>query len=369
MPLSVLHALAPAHVGGLETVVAQLAVGLTEAGARVTVAPIVAPGEAKEHPFVRSLLDTGVDVAPVEVSGRGYLTERNAIGRLIARTQADALHTHGYRPDVVDSGMAARVGIPRVTTVHGFTGNGAKNRFYEALQRRVFRRFDAVIAVSAALERELVASGVPSPVVRLVPNAFAGTRRSMRREEARAKLELPTDVPIIGWVGRLSPEKAPDIFVRAAAADAGREARYSVIGTGPELRQCQELAADLGMADRVRFHGQVPDAGSLLPAFDALTLTSWTEGTPMVLLEAMSLGVPVVTTAVGGIPDVVSSEEAILVQAGDADAVSRGLTRLLEDQTLARSLAEAARSRLRSDFAIAPWVSRHLEIYHSLTGR
>jgi len=365
VPLSIVHALAPAPFGGLETVLLHLATGLHAAGEDVTVAPIVGPGEGSEHPFVHSLEGSGVRVTPVEIPSRGYIAERRAVSELLRSVRADVLHTHGYRPDVVDSGIAARAGIPRVTTVHGFTGGGRRNRLYEALQKRIFRRFDAVIAVSAKLERELVASGIPAEVVHLVRNAFPSGEPARSRAEARARLGLPEGVPVVGWVGRLSHEKAPDIFVQAAAT-SDDDVHFSVIGSGPELERCERIASDAGVGDRVRFHGQIEGAGSLLPAFDVLALTSWTEGTPMVLLEAMSQGVPIVTTAVGGIPDVLAENEARLVQAGDVAGIGKAIHDLLNDPERAQSMADAARSRLERDFAVDSWIERHIEIYRSL---
>ena len=365
MPLSIVHALAPAPFGGLETVLLHLVSGLHAAGEDVTVAPIVGPGEGSEHPFVHSLEGSGVRVTPVEIPGRGYIAERRAVSELLRSVRADVLHTHGYRPDVVDSSVAARAGIPRVTTVHGFTGGGRRNRLYEALQRQVFRRFDAVIAVSAKLERELVASGIPADVVHLVRNAFPSEGPAHSRAEARARLGLPEDVPIVGWVGRLSHEKAPDIFVQAAAT-SDEDVLFSLIGAGPELERCERIASDAGVNHRVRFHGQIEGAGSLLPAFDVLALTSWTEGTPMVLLEAMSQAVPIVTTAVGGIPDVLAANEARLIEAGDVAGIGKAIRDLLSNPERARSVADAARSRLERDFAVDSWIERHIEIYRSL---
>ena len=365
MPLSIVHALAPAPFGGLETVLLHLATGLHTAGEDVTVAPIVGPGEGSEHPFVHSFEGTGVRVKPIEVPGRGYIAERRAVRELLGSVGAHVLHTHGYRPDVVDSGVAAHAGIPRVTTVHGFTGGGRKNRLYETLQRRVFRRFDAVIAVSAKLEGELVASGIPADVVHLVRNAFPSGGTALGRAEARARLGLPEGVPIVGWVGRLSQEKAPDIFVQAAAA-SDEDVHFSLIGAGPELEPCERIASEAGVRDRIRFHGQIEGAGNLLPAFDVLALTSWTEGTPMVLLEAMSHGVPIVTTAVGGIPDVLAPNEAWLVEPGDVAGIGQAMRDLLNDPELARATADAARFRLERDFAVDSWIERHIEIYRSL---
>ena len=196
MPLSVVHALAPAPFGGLETVLRHLAAGLHEAGHTVTVAPVIGPGEAETHPFVLDLAGTGVRVAPIEVSGRGYLAERRAMRDLLCEVEASVLHTHGYRPDVIDSGVAPKLGVPRVTTVHGFTGGGRKNRLYESLQRFVFRRFDAVIAVSKKLGSEIVASGVPANSVHVLQNAFPEDGSRLDRVSARRALDLPPSGPI-----------------------------------------------------------------------------------------------------------------------------------------------------------------------------
>src|SRR5437879_12795654 len=92
---------------------------------------------------------------------RAYWRERRAVAALCRRIRPDVIHTHGYRPDVVDASVARRLGIPVVTTVHGFTGGGWKNRCYEWLQRRAFRRCDAVVAVCRTLVVGLARGGVP----------------------------------------------------------------------------------------------------------------------------------------------------------------------------------------------------------------
>lgn len=367
-PLSVVHVLAPARFGGLETVLHHLATGLHgDDRVDVTVVPVLGLSEAAEHPFVRGFDGTDVRIVPVEIPGRGYRAERRAVREILEKVGASVLHTHGYRPDVMDSGVAARLRIPRVTTVHGFTGGGRRNRFYETLQRRVFRRFDGVIAVSAKLERELVASGIPDSVVHVVRNAFPSDGKATDKSTARSALGLPADKQVVGWVGRLSHEKAPDVFVQAAAEVSAEDVHFSVIGSGPELERCRELASELGLSDRVHFHGQLDGAGTLLKAFDALALTSWTEGTPMVLLEAMARGVPIVSTDVGGIPDVVSDDEAWLMEAGDVAGISRAMTAILQNRDLAASKATSARGRLERDLSIDSWVDRHVEIYRSLS--
>jgi glycosyltransferase involved in cell wall biosynthesis len=122
----------------------------------------------------------------------------------------------------------------------------------------------------------------------------------------------------------------------------------------------------LDISSRIRWHGVVPNAAALFPAFDAWILSSRTEGTPIALLEAMAAGVPAVVTAVGGVPDVVSAREATLVAPDDAGALAQAVEAVLADPAGARRRAEAARERLRAEFDPDQWLEAHVERYRAL---
>jgi glycosyltransferase involved in cell wall biosynthesis len=361
----VLHVVAPALAGGLERVVTSLAAGLRERGHEVRVAAIVEPGTAP-HPFGQAAADAGVPCTAVVVPARAYLAERRAIARILRDTGPAVVHTHGYRPDVVDAPIARRAGIPTVTTVHGFTGGGRRNRLYEWLQERAFRRFDAVVAVSRPLADLLSARGVPGARLRTIVNAWLPSGAPLARLEARARLGVDPDRPRIGWVGRLSAEKGADLFVEALAQLDDRTVAASVVGTGPLLAALERRAARLGLADRLSFHGIVPDAGRLMAAFDVFVLSSRTEGTPIVLFEAVAAGVPVVATAVGGVPDVVTDTEAALVPAGEARALAAAIARTLAEPAAAAARAAAATRRLRTRYASGPWFEAYETLYTDL---
>src|SRR6266566_158231 len=138
----------------------------------------------------------------------------------------------------------------------------------------------------------------------------------------RRPLGIPRDGFVVGWVGRLSHEKGPDVLLDAIPHLRDVPLGVSVVGTGAQRAALQERARDLGLNGRVRWHGVVPDADRLFPAFDVFVLSSRTEGTPVVLFEAMAANVPIVTTGVGGVPDVVSPAEAALVRSEDPVALA-----------------------------------------------
>lgn len=363
----VVHLLAPAPTGGLESVVAALARSQESRGDTVFVAPIV-HGPPAEHPFVQRLSAAGRRVVPIVCPGRGYLLERRAVRQLVRAVEPDVLHTHGYRPDVVDAPVARRLHTPTVTTVHGFTGNGLRNRLYEWAQVRSYRRFGAVVAVSERLGRDLISQGVPKERVHVVRNAWEPDRPFLDRGEARQVLGIPDDRKVVGWVGRLSPEKAPEVALQVIAAWKDPAALLAMVGQGGMDAELNGLAEELGVSDRVAWLGRVPDAARCMRGFDALLLTSRTEGTPMVLLEAMAAGVPIVTTAVGGIPEFLSGQEAVLAPSGDAPALAAGLAQVFDRPADAKARAGGARHVLEEKFDVGSWVERYSHVYETVTG-
>jgi glycosyltransferase involved in cell wall biosynthesis len=364
----IMHVVAPAEFGGLERVVQMLGAGLQGLGHEVHVVAVVADPAAAES-FFAPLSGAGIQTHHVVVAGRAYARERAEIAELCRRLRPDVVHTHGYRPDVIDGGVPRQLGIPAVTTAHGFTGGPLRNRLYEYLQRRAFRRFDAVVAVSRPLRGRLLRAGVRSSRVHVVANAWQRGLPALERAAARQVLGLPEEGFVVGWVGRLSIEKGPDVLIEALPHLKAVPLTVSVIGSGAEQESLQARAAVLKAADQIRWHGVVPDAERLFTAFDVFALSSRTEGTPVVLFEAMDAGVPIVATAVGGVPDVLSPKTAALVRSEDAVGLAAGIREVYTGPAAAAERAGAARNRLERHFALAPWLDRHVEIYRLVARR
>lgn len=362
----VLHVVAPGEIGGLERVVQLLALGQARSGDDIHVAAVLDRANA-DHALLETLAAGGVTTHPIVVGARAYWQERAALFALGRRLRPAVVHTHGYRPDIVDAGAARRLGIPTVTTVHGFTGGDWKNRLYERLQRRAYQRFDAVVVVSRPLEEQLTRSGVARHRIHCVPNAWEAATPPLDRAAARRALGEREDGFLIGWVGRLSAEKGPDVLLDALVYLADLPVSVAVIGNGREQRSLAARARHLGVDRQIRWHGVVPGAAGCFTAFDVFLLSSRTEGTPMVLFEAMAAGVPIVATCVGGVPDVISSAEATLVASDDSVALASAIRAIYRDPAGARARAHRARGRLHSHFTLPPWLDRYDAIYQLVT--
>lgn len=361
---TVAHITAPAAFGGLERVVSGLARAMAE-DHDVILILVLEPAVALPA-WAEEIATVGVTVVPVRVAPRGYLSERRALLQTLRAHRVDIVHTHGYRPDVIAGGLARRAGYPTVSTVHGFTRYGLRNRAYEWLQVRALTRYSAVVGVSRALVDELRERGVPANRLSLIPNGVvASTVSLLDRAEARRRLALPQDACVIGWVGRFSFEKGPDVMVRAFAMMQDQAAHLCLVGDGSLLQETRALAASLGVSERVHFVGAVPDASVVYRAFDAFALSSRTEGTPMVLLEAAMAGVPIVATAVGGVPDVLVDGGGSLVPSDDDAALARALDETLADAPRAAISAALMRTRLSADDGDR-WVDRYRSLYRML---
>ena len=360
------HVFAPARAGGLERVVEMLALGQVETGRRVAAIGIVFAGHAPP-PILGRLASGGVDVQLVETSGRGYRTEQAGVRAILSRMPRGIVHTHGYRADMLHLSSANRLGHATATTLHGFTGGDFKNRLYERLQRRAVRRADRVIAVSRALAERMKRSGVSAERLAVVQNAYAPPRQLADRGTARAALGVAEDGWVIGFVGRLSVEKGADLLLEAIARLSDLPLTVAFVGEGRESEALRARAHSLGLGQRVRWAGVVDDAANLFRAFDLFVLSSRTEGTPIALFEAMNAEVPVVATAVGGVPEVIGPAEALLVEPEKPDDLAAAIRRVYSDPEGARQRAVAARQTLRAKFGVASWVEAYDRVYSSIS--
>jgi glycosyltransferase involved in cell wall biosynthesis len=182
----------------------------------------------------------------------------------------------------------------------------------------------------------------------------------------RSELELPMNAPLVGIVGRLYPEKDHATFLQAARL-IGRtrpDVHFVIVGEGRLRRWIEEEIHRLGLATRTCMLGERRDAQAIIQLLDVLVLTSISEGLPNVLLEAAVVGTPVVTTAAGGSSEVVlDGTTGLVVPCGNAEAIARGVLRLLDDPALRKRLADAARERATESFSAGRAAAAILDCY------
>jgi len=324
----------------------------TEAPFEPLVVSLVRPG--REDALGTAAARQGMRATRVEAPGR---LSPSALGPLVRVARGGLLHAHDYKALVLALAAGAVTRAPVVATFHGDTGHLRRVALYERLARWAARFTRAVAATSEPLADRIRAAAARTPV-HVIPNGIpvGPLPTAAARASAREALGLPAGVPVVAFVGRLSPEKAPEVLLRAVR---GTRLRLLVAGEGP-LRAALESEAEPA---QVRFLGFLPDVAPVLAAADVLALPSRTEGLPMAALEAMAAGLPVVASAVGSLPEVLADGAGILVPPGDVSALRLALEQLSLPDARAGVAAEARR-RVESRYAVTTMARRYRELLY-----
>ncbi len=327
----------------------------------------------EQSPFVAAAAGAGIPIHVVHSRGPYDPRLPFRVAALARSLGADVLHAHEAMSDVVTflSARLRRVGT--VTTLHGWIGSSRRQRLQVAADRLVLRGFDTVIAVSAALRRAAIESGVSPSRVVLLHNAIAAERYQRTGERGflrqRAGRDLPR--PVLTCLGRLSPEKGHRDLLDALARVRREGSDFTAVfaGDGPDRSSLERDAAQAGLHDRVLFLGHVSPPNPVLEETDLLVLPSHTEGLPNVLLEALLMEVPVLATAVGGTPEVV--EEGVtgrMVEPRDPAALAAAILDYLRRPAEWRQMARRGRMTVETRFDFDARTRRLEQIYDAVSG-
>lgn len=340
------------------------------------------------EPIIASIGDPWCGDKPLEAEGRrrGLRVEvfrmragPNLAGafeilRFARRVGVDILHTHGYKGNILFGLMPKNLrGIPIVATLHGWTWTGGwdRMRFYELLDRLSLRFIDRVVVVSGAMREKVrlrglhvINNGIPSDNGCITDCPVDETSQVDPVTAAFCRNGFT-----IGAIGRLSNEKGFDILLAAVreVAETTPEIRLVILGEGGERGILEEQVKKLGLEQHVLMPGYVAGASRYLPFFDVFVLSSLTEGLPIVILEAMQAGVPIVATRVGGIPEVLENGEAgILADPSDPSALARGILRLFDDPPLRASFTEHGKKMVKEKYSSKKMAEEYGKHYSAL---
>lgn len=318
--------------------------------------------------------------AEVKVIAEGAHTFFEILGEATRYVRARGiriLHSHRYKENLLAALLARRCHVPFVVrTEHGgpepFKGlPHLKHRVLRQVDRLVASFVtDRVISVSAELQPHLARYVNPRRIA-VIRNGLdtKNVRSDLSPLEAKRRLNIPASCRLLGYAGRLVPIKRLDIFLAAAYEVARRipDSRFVIVGDGSARPPLEEMAGALGLQDRVVFLGHRHDIYDVLRALDAFVLCSDHEGLPMVLLEVLHMGVPVVARRVGGIPEVIQEGvSGLVVDSADPRAVADACVRLLEDSNLQRRLAQAGQLRVAEHFSAESTAAAVADLYISM---
>jgi glycosyltransferase involved in cell wall biosynthesis len=365
--LRILQVIDGLNVGGAEVLLVDLVRSLREAGHHVQVA-YSTPG-----PMAPRLAEMGVPLTRLPRLARVDPFLLFGLARLMRREKPDIVHTHLFKSDLHGRLAARWTGVPAVISTAHNNDSWAKRAPLGWLYGRTSRLADRIIAVSDEVrEYQIKYTFLPPEKIVTIDNGV-DLRRFVGKESAgravRTELGIASDVPLIGIIGRLTPQKDHATFLQAAAQIRATlpAARFLVVGDGPLREELVAQARSLGLEQTVNFCGLRSDIPAVLAALDVLVFSSRWEGLPVTLLEGMAAARPIVSTAVGGVPGVVADGEfALLVPLGDPSALADATLRVLCDPALARKLGAAALERVREKYSLESMLKQTLALYEEL---
>jgi len=365
--LSIVHLLSSYGVGGQERVALDLAIGQRARGHRVGVISLAPPPDGA---MADELVEAGAEIGRVPKRAVGL--DPSLVGRLVRelrRRGAEVVHTHNPLPLVYGVPAARLARAAAIHTKHGKNPSGLANRILRRAAAQLSHAFVAVSETTAAQAR--AAHEMPTSRLHVIPNGIRLDRYAPD-PEARAAIRVELglgDAWVVGTVGRLDAFKNQALLVRAMAPLLSSRVRLVIVGEGDARPEVEAAIAALPDPRWVVLTGRRMDVPRIVHAFDVFALSSKSEGLPLVVPEAMAAALPIVATAVGGLPDVIDEAETGMLVPVDQPALTEALMNLERDRELARDMGARARVVALERFSADRMVDDYLALYRQALGR
>jgi glycosyltransferase involved in cell wall biosynthesis len=274
--------------------------------------------------------------------------------------QIDVLHAHMPKAHVLSGLAGCLINKPVVATIHGMNVTSHELGITRAVGSHLITNCQEAYTQALAM-------GVPSEQVALFRNGVDLTvfTPSCTGDEFRNFVNVPRGTPLVGFVGRLEHEKGPDLFLRAAeyVHNVRPDVHFVIVGDGVMRNQLADMCTHLRLEGKVHFVGWWKEIADVYPALDLLAHTSRSDGTSLVLLEAMSCACPTVGLAVGGVREIIENEHTgLLAEAGDWEGAGMRIIQLLEQPKRLQSMRAAARARMEQHFDVRTNTRRTAEL-------
>jgi glycosyltransferase involved in cell wall biosynthesis len=323
-----------------------------------------------EPEFLKIIRGDGIRTVCFEVKGGYDLRAIGLIRNYLVDNKIDVFCTHDYRSHIL--GAFSSRGLPAkwVAFSRGITAENIKVRLFHRAAGFIIRYADHIVAVAGSEKSKLLKSGISENKISVIHNAIdADNMRKTERTDLRRQFGFPKEAIICISGGRFSPEKGQIFLVKAAARALQKQQNlhFIIFGDGPELEKIKGHIADYGIQAKVLCPGFEKKLLSFLSGADILINPSLSEGLPNIVLEAMALGIPVVATAVGGVPELIRhGESGLLASAENEGALADAILELAGSLTLRRQLAAGATQIIENAFSFDKQMKDLDEIYNNM---
>jgi len=324
--------------------------------------------------FVATAGASGLEVDVIREQRRFDLSVIPALREAIDARRPDIVITNSVKSHFLFWRSRLNKNYPWVAFHHGYTSTDLKMRVYNRLDRWSLPKSDRVATVCQAFASQLSReTNISQERIFVHHNAIRPQPKPSAEEvnELRRRFGIAEGERVVLSVGRLSKEKAHADLIEAfkllRATNPDRNCRLLLVGDGPERANLERAARASGETDRLTFAGQVSNVQPFYAAADVFVLPSLSEGSPNVLLEAMAAEVPIVATAVGGVPEIVADEEsALLVPPKNPQALATAIDRVLQDSALAQRLTTVASALVAREHSPEGYARSLISLYQEV---
>jgi len=325
--------------------------------------PVTYRRRGKSNPFAERLRQEDVECVELDEFGPGDARTIYQLIKVIRQRQAKLIVTHDFKSNLYGYFASKVTGCPLIVHFHGFTAEGARVRFYSAIDRAVMRRCRAIITVAEQTKQLLTSLGVGSTKVTVVINAVPPEAFETVTDES---VGVVSDQKLVVAAGRLSYEKGFDLLVEAAhlLKERGLKFNIQIYGDGPEKTALAKQINHLHISDRIGLAGFRSDLRPVYAQAEFLVIPSRSESFPLVVLEAWAQGTPVVATPVGRLPELIENDvNGLLVRDMTPEALAEGMAVALQAADFRQRCGAAGREMVRLKYVFANQVALLKEIY------
>jgi glycosyltransferase involved in cell wall biosynthesis len=361
-PINLLQIIGAAVVGGMETYVLRLLERLPHDRFRVTCLCV------SENHFTSQLRDLGCNVHVCPITDEPSWQSIQLGASLIRSEAIDVMQAHLPNAHSLAGILSKLTEVPALATIHGRYLHMRDFEVHKLTQTNI-----SVVAKTAYYQA--LTLGVPSGKLKFIANGVDTEvfRPRPRSSYIHSLIGADPKAPLVGFVGRLSPEKGPEIFLQAASMvhkmhKLPKSCHFVLIGAGSMWDKLKHEIADLGLDNHVHLVGLQHDMAKTYSSLDLVVSTSFSEAMPLAILEAMASGLPVVATNVGGIPDMIAEgSTGLLSSVGDLNGLAWHISNLMSDESLRAAMGKAARKRAVEKFELNTCIDQTSELLMSLT--
>jgi glycosyltransferase involved in cell wall biosynthesis len=374
MEKTVLHLIDSAGMYGAEAVLMHLAKEQKNMNITPIIGSIGEPCDGRKD-IEDTAKDSGIMVEQFRMKrGLSFLGALK-VTKFVNERKINLIHCHGYKPNILMGLLPKRVRrVPYLVTMHGWTAtnNFSKMGVYSWLDAIMAKRADSAVVVSEAMKNNprVKAIGLKTIVIHNGIQSPIDGNRNILSEQHFLNGFKPKGM-VIGAVGRLSPEKGFDVLIDAVSEllKKGYDVSLVIMGEGRERQKLEDLIRKRGIYERVVLTGYQQRVNRHVNYFDVFVMSSFSEGLPITLLEAMEAGLPIVATSVGGVPEALDNGKCgLLVNRGSSHEIAEALIKLYDSPDLRYRLGHLARNRVRNEFTVEKMALEYLMTYEKILG-